>query len=86
MRGNNDRITLLSSQDLDLGRRRYSVSALVGGSMSYEPSGDTRLEGQEILKRLAEYLNVHPRDLHKALTGAAWEAHDHSAQEAGAYE
>jgi hypothetical protein len=35
--------------------------------MSYEPSGDTRLEGDEILRRLACYLGVNLVELKEAL-------------------
>ncbi len=35
--------------------------------MAYDPSGDTRLEGDAILKRLAEHLGVEVVDLEAAL-------------------
>jgi predicted HTH domain antitoxin len=33
----------------------------------YDPCGSRRLDGDDIIKRLAEYLNVNPVDLEKAL-------------------
>ena len=39
--------------------------------MSYDPSGDPRLEGDDILKRLAAYLKVDVIDLKEALEHAA---------------
>lgn len=35
--------------------------------MSYDPCGTQHLEGDEIIKRLAKYLNIDPRDLTDAL-------------------
>ena len=39
--------------------------------MAYEPSGDTRLEGEAILKRLAEHLGIEVVDLEVALKNTA---------------
>ena len=36
--------------------------------MSYDPCGTQRLEGDDILKRLAKYLGVNPIDLAAVLT------------------
>lgn len=35
--------------------------------MAYDPCGTTRLEGDEMLRRLAKYLGVSPEDLKRAL-------------------
>jgi CBS-domain-containing membrane protein len=48
----------------------------------FDPCGTRRLEGDDILKRLAEYLNVDPKDLAVALKVIAQSAnvkHIHEA-------
>ena len=43
------------------------MSALPEGEVSYDPSGDTRLDGDDILEMIATHLSVHRRDLESAL-------------------
>jgi hypothetical protein len=38
----------------------------MGDKMSYDPCGTQRLEGDELIKRLAVYLQVPPADLKQA--------------------